>query len=40
LSDPSLNRISPGTWLKIRGCSKSAYPPSCTQFCTLTPKIC
>jgi hypothetical protein len=40
LSDPSRNRIRPETRLQIKGRKKSARPPSCVKFCTLTPKIC
>jgi hypothetical protein len=40
LSDPSWNRIRPDTRLQIKGHKKSARPPSCMKFCTLTPKIC
>jgi hypothetical protein len=40
LSDPSRNHISPDTRLEIKGRKKSARPPSCVKFCTLTPKIC
>jgi hypothetical protein len=40
LSDPSRNHIRPNTQLQIKGCNKSAYPPSCMKFCTWTPKIC
>jgi hypothetical protein len=39
LSDPSRNRIrTPG--LQIKGRKKSACPPSCVKFCTLTPEMC
>jgi hypothetical protein len=40
LWDPSWNRIRPHTRPQIRGCNKSARPPSCIQFCALSPKIC
>jgi hypothetical protein len=39
LSDPSRNRIRPDTRLQIKGRNKSAWPPSCVKFCSLTPKI-
>jgi hypothetical protein len=39
LLDPLWNRIRPDTWLQIDGCKKSARPPSCLKFCTLTPKM-
>jgi hypothetical protein len=32
--------MMPDTWLQIEGRNKSACPPSCVKFCTLTPKIC
>jgi hypothetical protein len=40
LSDPSWNCIRPDIQLHIKGHKKSACPPSCMKFCTLTPKIC
>jgi hypothetical protein len=40
LWDPWQNRISPGTWLQIKGRKKSARPLRCVKFCTLTPKTC
>jgi hypothetical protein len=39
LLDQSQNRIRPDTRLHIEGRKKSACPPSCVKFCTLTPKI-
>jgi hypothetical protein len=38
--NPGRNHISPDTQLQIKGRNKSAHPPCCMKFCTLTPKIC
>jgi hypothetical protein len=40
LPDPLRNLIRPDTRFQIKGCKKSACPPSWVKFCTLTPKIC
>jgi hypothetical protein len=40
LSDPSQNHIRKDTELEICGHKKSACPPSCVKFCTLTLTIC
>jgi hypothetical protein len=40
LSDPSQNHIRSDTRLQIKGRKRSARPPNCMKFCTLTPKIC
>jgi hypothetical protein len=39
LSNPSRNRINPDTGLQIKECKKSARPPSCVKYCTVTHKI-
>jgi hypothetical protein len=40
LSDSSQSHIRPDTRFQIKGHKKSARPPNCVKFCTLTPKIC
>jgi hypothetical protein len=39
LSGTSQNRIRPDTRFQIKEHKKSACPPSCMKFCTMTPKI-
>jgi hypothetical protein len=39
LSDPSRYRIRPDPRLQIKGCKKSARPPNCVTFYTLTQDL-